>query len=575
MVFKRCLALLSLMLSLLVSLPVWAAVDVVKPDQAFQLSLAANNDDSIVAHFKIQPGYHLYKERIKFEAEPNSGTQIDPITLPQGVMEHSKFLGDFEVYNNDFDVIIPLKATQNGTASIKVSYQGCRGELYCFAPTTRHFKIALLGPHFSNHYENLLAQHNFWLLALSFFGIGILLAFTPCVLPMLPILSGIILGHKHHLSTSRALTLTSVYILSMSLTYAVAGVFAGLAGDSLQAKLQNPYVLTAFSLVFVLLALSLFGLYELQLPKFLLNRINALSNRQQSGNYLSVAIMGCLSTLIVSPCVSAPLAGALAYISSTGNALLGGTALFIMGLGMGVPLIIVATLGGKYLPKSGDWMNIVKIFFGILMLGMAIYISSRFLPTLVTSILCGLLLIGTGIFIFMYKPIAAFKRQILWKTPAWASVLSGAFLAIGPFVPQATLLSPIALNTHQQIEQSAFKKVYSLDELNVELANAKKSGKPAILDYYADWCQSCKEMDFSVFGDAKVKKLLSQFVLIRADITADSNKTRELSKKFAVFAPPSIVFFDKNNKLIEEAKIDGAVSTKEFTNIAEKALNKS
>lgn len=588
------------------------------PDQAFNLTFEKLDNELIMAHWKIANDYQLYKKSIRIEPKDHTQTNVGKIILPNGILKHDEILGNYEVYKNDLQIAIPIINLKNNlnsggaTALLKVSYQGCRSKTYCYPPITKIVKINLdkfsvtsvtsqptstpAAPAYSkvmqtgsshvngehahpilNQYMSLLQHHALWVVVLTFFGIGLLLAFTPCILPMLPILSGIILGHhqKNTLSTSKAFNLTFVYVLSMSLTYACAGLFAGYFGGTLQAKLQSPLVLSLFSLVFVLLALSLFGLFELQLPAFIRDRLNALNNRQRSGRYLGVAMMGCLSTLIVSPCVTAPMVGAITYISSTGNALAGGLILFTMGLGMGAPLLVVGTLGGKFLPKSGEWMNVIKIIFGILMMGMAVWLLSRILPIKITLLLTSALMMSAAIFIISFKKTAYHSLRVLWKSLAMIVFLYATMLGISAVMGNQSLFTPLAW--HNDVNEAdsnvSFKKIYNLAQLNAEIKQANKKHKPILLDFYADWCIACKEMDYSVFSNKEVKKSLSSFVLLRADVTSNTVDAQLLQKKYNVFAPPAIVFLNVSDKSFQNPKIDGAVNVKTFKKYLTKIIN--
>jgi thiol:disulfide interchange protein DsbD len=411
--------------------------------------------------------------------------------------------------------------------------------------------------------SDFLAHSSWFLIAIGFLGFGILLAFTPCVLPMIPILSSIIVGQGEEINTIKAFWLSLIYVLAMAITYAIAGVVAGLAGGYVQAFLQSPWVLGAFSIVFVLLSLSLFGLYELQLPSRFHHHVTHLSNQQTGGTYVGVAIMGCLSTLIVSPCVTAPLIGALSYIGKTGNAVLGGSALFSMGLGMGIPLVIIGTAGGKFLPKAGLWMNTVKAFFGVLMLGVAILLLSRIISPTTTMLLWAALLIISSIYMGAFTQTPATGIGKLWKGLSLIMLVYGFLLLIGagmgntnPFQPLVVQRAIPVVNTPQT---EPFKIITSLEELQEAIDSAKAQDKPIVLDFYADWCLSCKEMDNTTFEDPRVQVLLSRFVVLRADVTSNDDANKALEHQFNVIAPPTILFFDQNGQELNKDRIVGAV----------------
>jgi thioredoxin:protein disulfide reductase len=375
-----------------------------------------------------------------------------------------------------------------------------------------------------------------------FFGFGLLLTFTPCVLPMIPILSGIIAGEGAGLSKSRAFALSSTYVLSMALTYAAAGVGAAYAGSLLAAYLQNPWVLGAFALIFVALALSMFGVYELRLPGFVHQRLDAAQRALRGGRMVSVAVMGVLSAVIVSPCVSAPLAAALLEISRTGDVVLGGSALFVMALGMGVPLIIVGVSEGALLPKAGAWMVAVRKFFGVLLLGVAIWVVSPVLPAYAPLLAWGLLLLVSAAFLFSWRPVRG------------AAALAAALLIVGALAqiggrPDAPAAQGSPVESHVQ-----WTRVASVAELDSKL---RTPGKRVMLDFYADWCVSCKEMEALTFSDPKVRAELDRMLLLQVDVTANNQDDKALLKRFSLFGPPGIIFFDPDGREIKGLRVIG------------------
>ncbi|MGH8474671.1 MAG: protein-disulfide reductase DsbD, partial [Methylococcales bacterium] len=398
-----------------------------------------------------------------------------------------------------------------------------------------------------------------------FFGYGLLLAFTPCVFPMVPILSGIIVGHGHTISTSRAFGLSSCYVLASTITYTIFGVLAGLFGSSLnlQALLQTPGVIVAFSALFVLLACSMFGFYNLQLPASLQARLAAHGNRRKGGTALAVASMGVVSALIVGPCVAAPLAGALIYIGQSGDAVLGGLALFAMGFGMGFPLLIIGTSAGKLLPRAGPWMNATKAVFGVLLLAVAVYMLQRIVPPSITMLLWAALLIIPAIYLRAIDavPESASGWARLWKGLGIILLTGGILLLIGvasgskdPFRP----LNKLVRSERQPEQQDLiFTRVNSSSELDHHLTMASGSGQWVMLDYYADWCISCKEMESSTFTDPRVRQVLSRLVLVQADVTRDTPEDRELLKRFELIGPPAILFFEPGNQESRAYRIIG------------------
>ncbi|ODN43737.1 hypothetical protein BGC07_13560 [Piscirickettsia litoralis] len=579
------------------------------PDQAFQLTVKQKDNNLIQAHWKIASDYHLYREKIHIKLETNNNNnaqiQLQKINLPTGIAKHNDILGDYQLYENQLTLNIPVQDSNKRPFTLKISYQGCKGEQYCYPPITKYFPfnadtntsshsrkipaqhlihnvqtqalptnhaISFSSPSLSS-IQHLFASHNIGLILISFLGFGLLLSLTPCVLPMLPILAGIIMGQKG-ITTRRAFSLSLSYVIGVAVTYAIAGIVAASIGQSLQAMLQNPWTIGAFSLIFVLLALSLFGLYELQLPSFLRDRIDNLNRNRQGGSYLGVAIMGALSSLVVSPCVSAPLAGALVYLGSTGNIWLGGSALFLMGLGMGVPLIIVGTSGGKLFLKAGPWMEKVKTLLGVLLLAMAVWMLSRITSSQTTSLLWGSFLIISAIYMGALEPAIAGWQRLYKSAGVIMLVVGGGFILNIILIqhintPQISMINNSANPTAPQstkIKPELFHVVHTPEQFNKTLNQFQKSGKPILIDYYASWCVACKEMDHGTFKNQAVREELKHFNLMRIDVTENNTASKQLEKKYQIFAPPSIVFLSPDGKLIEQAKIAGAVSSDELLN---------
>ena len=393
-----------------------------------------------------------------------------------------------------------------------------------------------------------LFKGGFWVLIASFFGFGLLLALTPCVFPMIPILSGILVPHGAHLTHVRGFVLSLVYMLGMAITYAAAGVAAGLLGTMLSSALQNVWVLSGFAAIFVLLALSMFGFYELQLPASMQSRLAATSNRLHGGHFASVFVMGVLSALIVGPCVAAPLAGALLYISQSGDGVLGGAALFAMALGMGVPLLAVGASAGTLLPKAGPWMDTVKRFFGIVLLGVAIYLVSPLLPAAAHMLAWAALLIVSAIYMHALDPLPpnAPGAHRLFKGIGVISLLAGAALLVGALSGGRDILQPLAglRGAAGAVEHApAFQRIDSSAQLDSAISAA--AGKPVMLDFYADWCVSCKEMERYTFTNEAVRTRLAGMVALQADVTQNNDEHKALLKRFSLFGPPGIIFFDR------------------------------
>ena len=420
---------------------------------------------------------------------------------------------------------------------------------------------------------NLLGSSSIWLTIATFFGLGVLLAFTPCVLPMIPILSSLIVGQGEKISTARAFQLSLVYVLVMASTYAIVGIIVGLSGYNVQAFLQNPWVLSFIAILFVVLSLSMFGFYELQMPTSIQQRLTQWSNKQGGGQVSSVAAMGFISTLIVGPCITAPLAGALIYIAKTGDAFIGGTALFALGLGMGAPLLLIGTSAGKLVPKAGAWMDAVKHFFGIIMLAMAIYMISRFVPTVVAMTLFGILAIVSGIRFGATDSISSDSSQ--WqrvgKGVGLVIMLYGVALLIGALSGVSSYTTPlrgIVSGNSSQTESNGhlvFAPVKSVDELQRIVSKASEQNRPVMLDFYADWCISCKEMEAFTFTDGSVQAQLKNAVVIQADVTANDDLDKAMLKRFDLFGPPGIIFWDKSGKELRAARVVGFMPAEKFS----------
>jgi thiol:disulfide interchange protein DsbD len=567
------------------------------PDEAFKLNLTRLDAENIQANFTIAPGHYLYRERVKFSVEHTaelkaSDAQIVAVTLPSGEIKQDANFGKQEVYHHDFKANIKIT---NGasTVAIVASYQGCSEKGLCYAPIKKTISVALgeskpsanLTTSNSNNAMDddttvLLKTGNIWLIILGFFGAGLLLSLTPCVLPMIPILSSIIVGSQSqgvHQTKLYSFALSVSYVLGMALSYTLAGVAAGLSGNLLSQSLQNVWVLGASALVFVLLAFSMFGFYELQLPSALETKLIKTSNSFKGGKFLGVFIMGALSALIVSPCVAAPLAGALIYISQSQNVLLGGVALFALSLGMGVPLLLIGASAGKLLPKTGNWMNAVRHFFGVLMLAMAVWLISPVIPTGVQLALWATLLIVTAVFLNALDNLPAHANGFakFWKGIAVILLIFGVTLLIGALSGAKSALQPFngitsslaannnSANPLQNVSSLAFTRIKNISELDKKLAET--NGKPVMLDFYADWCVACKELEQLTFSDTKIQQLLADTTLLQVDVTANTNEDKALLKRFVLFGPPGIVFFDGQGKLISSVKTIGFQNVERFT----------
>jgi len=529
-----------LFLVVLLVAPAASAAELLEPEQAFRFS-AREADGAVEVRFAIAEGYYLYRDRLRFAASGN--VQLGKPEFPAAIPHKDEFFGDMPIYRNQVSIRVPLQG--DGPYELKVLSQGCADAGVCYVPmesraTLRAAAAGAAGEPTLSLYASdtdiaRLLQGNFALVLGGFLLLGLLLAFTPCMLPMIPILSGIIAGEGSHLTKSRALALSLIYVLSMALTYALAGIGAAYAGSLIAAYLQNVWVLGAFALIFVLLALSMFGLYELHLPGFLHQRLYASQERLRGGRIASVAAMGVFSAVIVSPCVSAPLAGTLLQISRTGDVLLGGAALFALATGMGLPLIAVGVSEGALLPKAGPWMVVVRKLFGVLLLAVALWIVSPVLPAWLETLAWAALAIGAGAYLLRHGRVG--------KVAGAAAMLAGVALMLG-----------LAMGERSAHTATAWVRVSSTAELDEKLRTA---GRPAMLDFYADWCVSCKEMEKLTLADARVRKELENVLLLQADVTAANAADRELLKRFSLFGPPGIIFFDAQGREIPGLRVIG------------------
>ncbi|MDP1595696.1 MAG: protein-disulfide reductase DsbD [Methylotenera sp.] len=559
------------------------------PDVAFGLDIRQSSHQ-ILANFTVAPGYYLYKERIKFVLTPAIQHEI---SLPAGDIKNDPNFGEMEVYHQDFTGVITVKGVQNAAITVKATYQGCSEKGLCYAP--QHKTFTIVPNNTSNNNNNaetaaptasvtqstnnslssdskaadLLKSGKWWLIILGFFGAGLLLAFTPCVFPMIPILSSIIIGKNAHVTRLHAFNLSLAYTLGMCLTYTLAGIAAGLSGQMLSSALQTPWALGFGASIFALLALSMFGFYELKLPSSLENSLFNLSHRIKGGRFFSDFLMGILSALIISPCVAAPLAGALLYISSTNDVVLGGVALFSLSLGMGTPLLLIGASAGTLLPKVGNWMNAVRNVFGVLMLGVAVWLIAPIIPVSVQMALWAALLIVPAIFMHALDnlPVDAKPALKFWKGIAIMLLVAGLAVLIGALSNAKSPLEPLGgllAKTNSTHQQSAlqFNRVRSLTDLESQLLAAK--GKPVMLDFYADWCVSCKELEQFTFSDSRVQSALKDTVLLQVDVTENNDDDKALLKKFSLFGPPGILFFNAKSEHESNLKVVGYQNADDF-----------
>jgi len=558
-------------------------------DQAFELNVHAIDQRSLLASFKVTPGYYLYRDKISFSINGNK-TRIVRTELPKGESKNDPNFGLIEVYHQSFQAeIFIANATTAKPLVLTASYQGCSDKGLCYPPIEKTFNIELtqiavatpldakatsviqidrLPDNENTQIAKLFKSGSFWLIISFFFGAGLLLALTPCVFPMIPILSGIIVGRGHKITHMHAFVLSLAYVLGMAITYAIAGVAAGYSGNLISNALQTPWVLGSFSALFVLLSLSMFGLYEFQVPSVLQSRLTNTSNQLHGGHLSGVFGMGALSAIIMGPCVAAPLAGALLYISQTHDAALGGTALFVLALGMGAPLLLIGTSAGALLPKAGAWMEVVKRFFGVMMLAMAIWIVSPVIPLFAQMLLWAALLIFSAISLHALDtlpPSAGIWRK-LGKSVGILALLLGASYLIGALSGARDILRPlgnIGRSTAEAHASLRFERVKSGAELEQRIAQAK--GKTVMLDFYADWCVSCKEMERFTFSDPTIQAKLKNVLLLQADVTANDVNDKALLQRFQLFGPPATLFFGKQGNELSDFRVTGYQDAQQFS----------
>ena len=576
-----------------------AEPELLEPEKAFRLATRLATRDSIEVRYLIAPGYYMYRDKFRFALDSSAAKLAQP-QLPRGTMKRDEFFGDVETYRDEVTIRLPLELGSDGAQvlGLVATSQGCADVGVCYLPQDQkvELRLAALGGAFveaapppggaapgaaarvapvaEDGAVAALFRGGFWFLIASFFGFGLLLAFTPCVLPMIPILSGIIVGRGHHVTRTHGLMLSVAYVLGMALTYALAGVAAGLSGAMLAATLQNPWVLGGFSAVFVALALSMFGFYELQLPVALQSRLAEATNRLPGGQFAGVFSMGILSALIVGPCVAAPLAGALLYISQSRDVVMGGSALFAMALGMGVPLLALGASAGALVPKAGPWMETVKRFFGVVMLALAIYIVSPFLPVVAQMLGWATLLMVTAIYLRALDPLPpgaqGFER--FSKAVGVIALVTGAGFLIGALSGGRDVLQPLSGLRVGEASSApvAFQRVGNSAGLDNAIRAA--TGKPVMLDFYADWCVSCKEMERFTFTDSRVQARLQQMVKLQADVTGNTAEHAALLRRFRLFGPPGIIFFDREGREIQALRVIGFQSADKFAGVLDRAL---
>ena len=573
-----------------------AGPDLLEPDKAFRFGARLKDAGSIEVRFEIAPGYYMYRDKFQFTLTPAAATLGAP-QLPAGRKHRDEFFGEVETYRGSLSIGLPFELADASVPALQLTVvsQGCADVGVCYVPHEQKAELRLASlsgaaagreaasglfsgglPTADDTLVARVFEGGFWLVILTFFGFGLLLAFTPCVLPMVPILSSVIVGARQPMTRSRGFGLAIIYVLGMAVTYAIAGIAAGLSGAMLAVALQNPWVVGAFALVFVALALAMFGFYELQLPVTVQNRLAGASNRFQGGHALGVFVMGVLSALILGPCVAAPLAGALLYIGQSRDVVLGGSALFAMALGMGVPLLAVGASAGALLPKAGPWMETVKRAFGMVLLGMAIYLVAPFLPVSIQMLAWAALLIVAAIYLRAIDrlPPNAHGFQRLSKGLGIIALLGGLAYLVGALSGGRDVLQPLSglrvTDAGHAASETPFERVNSVAELDARLRAA--AGRTVMLDFYADWCVSCKEMERYTFSDTRVRARFGEMVLLQADVTSNTAEHAALLKRFRLFGPPGIVFFDREGREIAGLRVIGFQAADRFLAVLDQAL---
>ena len=595
-----------------------------KVDEAFQLTTEIL-DDEIVARFVIAEDYYMYRSRFFFKAE---GATLGGADIPNGKKKVDEYLGDVEVYYNHLEIGIPFLAHQKEFEFI-IEFQGCAEAGLCYPPEEKRIKLvatnvvdkpAVLSgsdgastdqsanqtpeqpaektvrqpvssatqadaEEFQTEQEvilGILSEGS--LIEIIIWGIlgGILLAFTPCVLPMVPILSSIIVGQGKEVSTGKAFGLSLAYTQAMAIPYTLLGVLAASLGEGFSSTLQQPVFIGITATIFVLLSLSMFGFYELQLPQGLQNRINNLSNSQESGSYLGAGIMGALSALVVSPCVTVPLSALLIYIAKTGDVVIGGVGLYALAVGMGIPLLLVGVGGGKFLPKAGAWMNAIKAGFGVVMIAMALYISKHLIPGPLYLFAWAVLLIVTAIYMGALSQVET-NAQKFWKGTGLVMFVYGIVLILGASLGNGRLLSPLANVTTvaahsgqgaKSVDPHAmFEKVKTIADVEAVIQQANAEGKTVMFDFFAEYCTACYEFADYTFPDPAVQAALGNTVLIQADVTKGDADDKALMKHYGILGLPSILFFDASGKEDERLRATGFENAEKFTKRINAAYN--
>jgi len=567
------------------------ADDFLDPDVAFRLAARVASPGKVGLDWAIAPGYYLYQQRLKFAAS-TPGVTLGKAELPAGDTKHDEYFGEQVVYHHELRALLPYAGVASGTLEIAVTYQGCAEKGLCYPPITKRFTLALPkaaaadggaasggasgngggSGNYVSEQDRLAAMirgGSLWLMLGTFFGIGLLLAFTPCVLPMVPILSGLIAGQGKDVTTGRAFALSFTYVMGMALTYTIAGAAFAAAGHQVQAVFQQAWIVLLFAALFIALALSMFGLYTIQMPAAIQTRLTGASNSQRAGTFGGVAVMGALSALIVTACVAPALVATLVVIGQGGNVVRGAAALFAMSFGMGTPLLVVGASAGKLLPRAGAWMDAVKQLFGALMLGVAAWMLARLVGDRWSLLLYAVPLVAAAVVLLRLQARVGSVR-IGSRVAAAAGFVAALLLVVGAVRGATDPLHPLANPAAAKAREAVFEQIHSVAELDAVVAQAAAAGQPVMLDFYADWCASCKEMERYTFSDPAVRSQLGNLRLLRADVTANNDDDQALLKRFGIFGPPTIAFYDRAGREQPAYRVVGYMKAGEFSSLLQR-----
>ncbi len=574
--------MLFLLSSLLLTAPQQAFPEPPPANAVFKLAIKTLDPNTFLLEWQIKPEYFLYRDRLQLTQEKADFFELAPLKLPGSKTKIDGLGQTIHIYRDKLRLPVSIIGLHPGEGILNLKYQGCADDGFCYPPEFTSIKLSIdtnltlthatlipparmkpvtptftSGPPLTNAH---FSEHHWLVTLLIFLGLGLLLSLTPCVLPMIPVLSGILVGHGKDLSTRKAFFLSLSYVLSMSLTYAAIGAVVALMGHNLQVLLQSPWAITSFSIIFVLLALAMFDAYELRLPTSWQSKLAGVSYKQAGGHYLGAALMGCLSTLILSPCVTAPLIGALGYIAQTGNVALGTAALFFLGLGMGMPLLLIGASLGRLLPHAGNWMNTVKKIFGLMLLAVAVYLMSRLLSAFITMLLWAGLLIFSGLTLGALKKASSNLMRFM-RGLGILLLVYGILILIGASLGNTNPLKPlIHAETYKITQKHNTIVVTSMKELEDALQATLTKKQPVLLDFYADWCTSCKVIESTTLHNPDILSALDNIQLIQVDLSANNHESRALLHEFNVVAPPTFIFIDTLGHEHEALRLIGDIS---------------